>query len=130
MKKEAQINKIIEQEGKNLESFLKKRNLNSNDLPKLMGEHYNTFLIELNMMNQLIREALIVAEKTGNMREVVHIMGAKAKVQKDNVYLTMFKIWDPLKGFIVGGYAESIRDYVMGTYENGVRQLEKIFGEI
>jgi hypothetical protein len=88
----------------------------------------DTLLMGLTVMDEQI-EAAAEAAKNGDTQGVGYILGAGAKITKDEIYIVLIEAYGGLKHFIdrgTEGVPSIIKDYTMAKYDNGVKRCEML----
>jgi len=117
----------ISRERQSLTDFLAKRRFSLDFIITDIGQdNFDRLLAELASMKQHLEDASNAA-RNRDMRLAAQILGARAMVQKDNVYAVIMNAYGGPAEFIrrgIIGAPALLREYIMSKYEGGVRNVE------
>lgn len=111
-------------ERNSLEAFLSNNKFSISDVQRELGDLcFSKFISELSEMGRMLEQAEMAAKGTKDIRIVGYILGAGAKMQKDNVYavltLGIGEIFPKIEGYVA-----VLRDYIMERFDKGVKRCE------
>ena len=103
-----------------LRKFLHDRDLPIELIVAKIGElQFAKFIGELVLMDTYLAQAIVAAEKKGDANLVGDILGRRAMVQKDRVYLTLMHKMSLAEDLNLS-YMGVLRDYILGRYNASV----------